>query len=109
MPRTITAKLNAYVSEHCSLTPENFATADADRIAGAVSYWRQDMTPPSSYSLVGVAYVTITLADPDDLIAKKVEALRAEKQQTLADAQAKATNLERQIQQLLAITNGVRA
>ena len=109
MPRTITTTLNVVASQYCGFTPTDYATADGQTLAQGLAYWPTHFTLDSGYSKVGTAEVTITLHDPDDLIANKVEALRAEKQQTLADAQAKATRLERQIQQLLAITNGVPA
>lgn len=109
MPRTITTTLNVVASNYCAFTPEDYATKDGHTLGQGLAYWPTSYSIDNGFSKVGTAEVTITLHDPDDLIANKVEALRAEKQQTLADAQAKATRLESQIQQLLAITNGVPA
>lgn len=109
MPRTITTTLNVVASQYCSFTPNDYATADGQTLAQGLAYWPTDFTLNNGFSKVGTAEVTITLHDPDDLIANKVEALRAEKQQTLADAQARATRLESLIQQLLAITHEVQA
>lgn len=105
MPRTITTTLNVVASQYCSFTPNDYATANGQTLARGLAYWPTDFTLDSGFSKVGTAEVTITLHDPDDLIANKVAALKAEKTQTLADAEAKATRIERQIQQLLAITH----
>ena len=109
MPRTITTTLNVVASQHCEFTLEDYATKDAQELAQRLSYWPTHWDIDGGGSLVGTAEVTITLHDADDLIANKVAALRAEKAQTLAEAEAKATRLERQIQQLLAITHEVQA
>ena len=107
MTRTVTAALSVLTSPYSSLTPEDFATAPADRIASGVVFWTPECGIPEGYSLVGAGEITFTLHDRDSIIASKVEALKAEKTQTLAEAQAKATRLESQIQQLLAITHEV--
>lgn len=109
MSRTITTTLNVVASQYCSFTPTDYATADGQTLAQGLAYWPTHFTLDSGFSKVGTAEVTITLHDPDELIGNKVAALKAEKAQTLADAQAKATRLESQIQQLLAITHEVEA
>lgn len=110
MTRTVTATMTAWAGQYNPHTPEDYATKSGAELLPNLLFDKPDSKGfGSGYSLVGTAEVTLTIADPDDLIGNKVQALRAEKQQTLADAQAKATRLESQIQQLLAITNGVAA
>lgn len=105
MPRTITAEVPAYLFSIC-YGPQDLQRPDAE-VASLLTL--RDMSHATDYVRVGTAQVTIELADESEIVANKVEALKAQKQQTLADAQAKATAIESQIQQLLAITNGVPA
>lgn len=105
MPRTITAEIPAYLLSTC-YGPEDLKRADSD-VANLLTLRNMSMAP--DYVRVGTAQVTIELVSESEIVANKVQALRAEKQQTLADAQAKATRLESQIQQLLAITHEVAA
>lgn len=56
------------------------------------------------YTLVGKATVVATISAGQDLVEAKVKALREEQRQIIADAQAKSTVIEGQIQKLLAIT-----
>lgn len=104
MPRTITNTFNVYASEYCTLTPQEMHTADSAKVADALQVWPTSWGRQAGYSLVGTAEVTMTLHDMDAVISNKVESLKEEKQRVIADAQAKATKLESQIQQLLAIT-----
>lgn len=106
--RTITATLTAYATEYCSLTPQDYAEKAGQAIAERLSFARFGAVP-KGWSVVGTAEVTITLPDADTLIANKVEALRAEKGKVMAEAGAAVTRIERQIQQLLAITHEVAA
>lgn len=106
MSRTVTATMTAWASQYCPHTPEDYyAKVGAELLQNLLFDKADSKGFGSGYSLVGTAEVTLTIADPDDLIANKVAALKAEKAQTLADAEAKATRIERQIQQLLAITH----
>lgn len=105
MPRTITTTLNVLVSQCCGLTPQDLETADPEKVAHSLAYWPTHWAVDNGYSIVGSAEVAVTLHDTDTVLANKVEALRAEQAATLAEAQAKATKIERQIQQLLAITH----
>lgn len=56
------------------------------------------------YTLVGPATITVEIADKSAIYAAKVESLKAAKKQVLAEAQAKATAIEGEIQKLLAIS-----
>ena len=104
-PRTITAEVPAYLwSEFYG--PQDLQQSAAE-VVSVLSL--RDMRANQKYVLVGTANVTVELLDEDSIVANKIEALRAQKTQTLADAQAKATQIERQINELLALTNEVSA
>ena len=105
MPRTITAEVPAYLFS-IYYGPQDLQRPDAE-VANLLTL--RDMSASPDYVRVGTAQVTIDLVDQSEMVANKVEALKAQKQRTLADAQAKATAIESQIQQLLAITHEVQA
>lgn len=56
------------------------------------------------YTKVGFGTVEITIASKDEIIAGKVEALRAELQKDRADSQARQNALMRKISELEALT-----
>lgn len=64
---------------------------------------RLDRWAANGYMLVGVADITLRLRPPEALAESQIATLRAQKQAVLAEAQNKATAIERQIQTLLAI------
>lgn len=64
----------------------------------------------ASWIKVGTAEVVVTLDDDDTVRENLVDSLRKEKSKVLAEAQAKATQIEDRIQSLLAISwNGQSA
>ena len=64
---------------------------------------RMDGWAQQGYILVGTADVTLHLRAPETLAAAQIDTLRAQKKAVMAEAQNKATQIERQIQTLLAI------
>jgi len=56
------------------------------------------------WTRVGKATVTVEIVDEKSIFENKVASLRAEKAQVMAKATAEATEIERKIQTLLAIT-----
>lgn len=103
MPRTIIGKTKAYITGGTSpeiLTRDN---PDGDAVVAEVVYSNFDMTD-CGWSLVGEAEIRLEVPDERQLVENKVESLRAERRKVLADAEAKATSLDRQIQTLLAIS-----
>lgn len=99
--RTIEMDLTAWIAEHSRITPQDLATSKRLNL-----YYLQperDMSG-SGWARVGSARVIVTLNDEKDIFAAKVDALRKEKDKILGDAQAKATEIEGKIQNLLAIT-----
>ena len=106
MTRTVTSTASVWAPQYSILTPHDYETAGGHQLVPHLVYWHPDAeTFGTGCTRVGTAEITLTIADTDDLVANKVQALQAEKTQVLADAQAKATRLESQIQQLLAITH----
>jgi hypothetical protein len=98
---TITSKTKAWISVHGS--PDALFGDDKSAAVDELSFSQLDMKS-AGWTYVGEATITVDVPDQDALIGNKVESLRAEKQKVLAEAQAKATQLEGQIQKLLAIT-----
>lgn len=64
---------------------------------------------PDGWVRIGHAEVTLHLISADKLVDNKVESLRAELTSTRAEAEAKCTQIQRQINTLLAITNEVHS
>lgn len=62
------------------------------------SYYRKE-----GYVPAGTATIALELVDGEQLVANKVDALRAEKAKVLGDAELAAVNIERKIQKLLAL------
>ncbi len=78
-----------------------FADASAlDENGNLAGFWAND-----GYIYVGHAAIEVSLLPPTDITTQAVETLKQQKTQVLADAQAKATQIEGQIQSLLAIAN----
>lgn len=99
--RTVTVKTLAQMAEYCSLTPEDFETADAERLARALFFYP---TLLSGHTEVGKAEITMTLYDTDKLIDSKVDSLKAQLRKTQADAEVACNRIREQINSLLAIT-----
>lgn len=62
-----------------------------------------------AWTRIGTAEITVTIEKHDKIVANTVKALRNQQKALRAEAEVKAVDLERQIQQLLAITNEVAA
>jgi hypothetical protein len=103
--RTISVEIDAYLWSEL-YGPQDLQ-ADPERVASFLSY-RNDK-PSAKYVKVGRARITVELIDERAIVDNKVEALKEEKREVLATAQAKATQIEKQIQSLLAITCDVEA
>ena len=100
---TITGQIEAWIPEYVS--PDQL---HGERALHYMTFADCDMSG-HGYSRAGVATVSVEIADKDDLIANKVDALRSQVQKVRADAQMEANRIEDKIQQLLAITNEVTA
>ena len=103
--RTITGTIKVQLMS--CYGPADLERSDAE-VFERISLIDIDMSD-SGYAVVGTASVTITLNDADTIIGDKVEALRSQSMKVQADATNEVTRIERQIQQLLAITNSAEA
>lgn len=102
MTRIVTAQMDAYLWS--SIWGPEDLHGDPDAVIPRLRFVPVDGAAPSTdYIKVGRATVEVGFFDDKAVIAEKVAALKREKEQTLAAAQSKATDIERQIQQLLAI------
>lgn len=99
---TITGTIKAQLAS--CYGPQDLRGVDPQTIISRLSFAEGDMSK-YGYSVVGTAEVTVTLFDEDTMVGAKVEALRAEATRVQAEATAKVTQIEHQIQRLLAITN----
>ncbi len=98
--RTITGTIKVQLPS--SYGPKDLE-GDDRRVFDLLSFTASDMSG-YGYAVVGTAEIVVTLNDTDTIIGDKITALRAEKKQVQADATKRCTEIERQVQQLLAIT-----
>jgi hypothetical protein len=101
MAKTITIKTTAWLLNGAS--PD--CLKDRDNVDG-IGFATHDMSR-CEWSAIGDAVITVEVTDGRGLIDNKVEALKAEKQRVIADAEMASRRIEQQIQNLLAITHEV--
>lgn len=99
----VKAKVIALISPHSSIKPQDLSNPQAVHNLmffrdAPHEYWIKE-----GYTYAGTAEITFTPVEAKDLIANKIEALRGEVSKIRAEAKAKATKIEGQIQNLLAI------
>jgi hypothetical protein len=100
MSRTLSGKTKAWITQHSTIGPKDLLD---EKVIGALAYHSDDMSK-YGWTLVGEAEITLHIADEKTLVDNKVAALREELKNVRAEAQAKATRLESQINDLLALT-----
>lgn len=83
---------------------EGAMNGDSKLVLESVHLSHNDGMESCGWVRAGTARVEITLIDKSAIVENKVESLNAQKTQILAEAQMKATQIEEQIQKLLAIT-----
>lgn len=98
--KTHTVKTKAWATQYCRITPQELL--EGNRIDDLV-FGNYDKSP-SGWTFIGDAEITVTIPDERTLIDNKVEALREEAKAIRAEATAKVTQIESQIQNLLAIS-----
>lgn len=98
----ITITMHAHIQPSSTLTPQDLQTEQGVRQLAFFShndkYWAEQ-----GYTYVGPATVTVEVPDMRDLVGNKVAALRQQEVAIRADATAKCTAIQSQIQSLLAI------
>lgn len=100
-------KLNAFLSPYSSLTPADLASGKDDVAKGL--FYHSNAGFADGYTLVGTAEVEVTLLSVADVIEQKRKAIEAQLQKDVADSEVRQNKLREQIQQLLALPNGVEA
>lgn len=98
--RTLTGQLKVWLTPYDSaITPDKLSDP---AVLKQLTFNAYDMRS-QGWTQIGSADVTVRLLADREIFGNRIESLRAEKAKTLADARAKATDLEREIQTLLAI------
>lgn len=84
---------------------------DVEAMVRATSYSSNESMGKGkdAWTRVGTATISVAYEGEDKVIHNAVKALRSQQRAVRAEAEAEATHIERQIQQLLAITNEVRS
>jgi hypothetical protein len=99
--KNITGTLKAWLPSHVHLKPEQLHTEVA---LGALAFSSFCMRK-SGWTYVGEATITVDIIlEPQELVASKIETLKAQQTQLREEVQKKLNVLEDQIQNLLAIT-----
>lgn len=97
----VTQTVSAWLTPTSLTSPDEITDPNKVRL-GDLSYTNLDMTE-CGYTLIGKARITLALPDRDRLIDSKVASMRAEVKKIRAEAEAKASHIENQISNLLAI------
>ena len=96
--RQITATVQAYISQYNSVKSLMNTSQE-----NAISQVMLTERPLDGWVLIGSATVTLNVADDDTINGRLVETLREVQTSIKADAQKRVTEIEQQIQSLLAI------
>jgi hypothetical protein len=98
----VTTQIHAYIAPTSTVTPQELQTEKGVRrlqfMADDTPYWRG-----LGYTYVGPAEITVDVPDLRELVENKINALREQATTIRAEATAKCTEIEGQIQNLLAI------
>lgn len=97
----VTQTVSAWLTPTSLISPDEITDPNKIRL-GDLSYTNLDMTE-CGYTLIGKARITLALPDRERLIDSKVASMRAEVKKIRAEAEAKASHIENQISNLLAI------
>ena len=98
--KTVTGKTNVWASRHSRVSPNNLETLTSDEIISGVQYFESGL---NDWAKVGTAEITITFDDSKEIIKNRVNSMRVEATNIRAEATNKCTQIEREIQSLLAI------
>lgn len=97
----IATTTQAWITESNDVTPQQLRTPEG---IATLFYSPNDMSS-IGWTRVGMAAITVDLVDERQLVDNKIASLREQAATLRADATAKVTRIEGQIQQLLAIEN----
>jgi hypothetical protein len=97
--RTVSAETTAWLLT--SSGPECLKLDPAE-IVDRLAFSSMNMAT-HGWTKVGAATIAVSIEDEQQIVENKIESLKAEKNSILAEAQMKATKIDGQIQNLLAI------
>lgn len=101
--KTIAGTIGAYLTEYSGIKPDDIRSPTPD-IVSKLAFSSHNMTS-AGWVKIGEARIEIDVMREDEVVNGAVAGLRAQQQKARADAEAKCTDIERQIQTLLAITH----
>lgn len=104
-----TVKMFGYLRSHSTIKPHQVHTATDETLSAALSWSSHDWRDDPEWPCAAIGHMTIERITGEDFTAAQVAALRAKQREVMAAAQAASTELDRQINELLAITNEVPA
>jgi hypothetical protein len=98
----VTGEGHAYIGQYCTLTPQDLQEGKG---LCELSFFstKAEGREERGYTYIGPATVTVEVPDLRGLVDSKVEALRKQAVAIRAKATAECTEIESQIQNLLAI------
>lgn len=104
---TIRIECDSYISEYTN--PADLIAGKLHTVAGLYHLLPGSTYKPSGYTKVGTSVIEFNRADEVEIVTAKVAALRAQQQETRAEAEKKCRVWDDQIGKLLALTNEVAA
>ena len=101
-----TATLHAWLSTYHSI--EGLFDGTPDQVTSTLAYTTSGpgtngYLESQGYTYIGTAEITVTVGDRTEIVTSKVQGLKEQQRSILAKAQAESTQIEEQIQKLLAI------
>jgi len=101
-------KLKAYLSPYSVIKANGIHGASAQELAHSLTFLAADWeyVKKDGYTEVGEVSGNLYLFNATDIVGAKIAALKEEQTKVRAEAEAKATRLEGEIQSLLSIENG---
>lgn len=102
MSRQVKLNMQVSLSPYSLLKANDVQGATDEQLATWLSF---SSKVPEDSTHVGTAEITVTLHDHKEIVTSQVAALQQRKKHIQAEAQKHITNLEHQIQSLLALEN----
>lgn len=107
--RVIEGSVNVFVTSYSTVGPNDLIKASDQELIERLQFTASDMKFSTDWMKVGTARIEVRLHSEADIVNGSIAALRAQQSMVRAEAEKRATDIERRIQTLLAITNEVPA
>lgn len=101
--KTITGNLFAFATDRSAFNPGMIGSSPDDEVIETLSFAGESMLDYATWTRVGKVELTIAFDDTDTIVANKVDKLRDKKRNVQAEAEKIITEIDAQIQSLLAI------